>query len=97
VSDEWGPWIEHDGGGCPVAANVTAQCFAWKFGTEVGPFTGVVVGGPDSSWFWRKCPLRRYVCYNPNAAPIIRYRVRKPRALMDLIKMVENMPVQVDA
>ena len=63
----------------------------------IGPFTGTATGERDSSWCWRKCPLRKFVCDNSYLYPIIRYRVLRPRALLDLIEMVENLPERVDA
>lgn len=90
-SEEWGPWIEHDGRGCPcVGLTVMAEL---KNGIIEGPFIAgkdaiESLGSPNvigSAWVHKKHPH-----YNNNW--IIRYRIRKPRALRQLIEMVENLP-----
>ena len=92
--EEWGPWIEHDGGYAPYLAGV------WVEGdTLVGILSGYTVvdtfidreqwrveDGQGESWNWANWP---------EFGKIIRYRIRKPRALMDLIELVENLPAPV--
>lgn len=91
MSEEWGPWIEHDGKGCPVIKGETVETvFSQPFGEEVGQ--GVAGSGGGGSWAWRKIRYVGIVCYDESSAPIIRYRVRRPRALQQLIQVVENLP-----
>jgi hypothetical protein len=84
---EWGPWIEHDG-----AAPEPPHGVGWKLDTvSVGlalrhpPACGIGPGWPGFYWRWRRVrvgwfrtELRR-VCDDPAYAPIIRYRIGRPR------------------
>lgn len=86
MSEEWGPWIEHDGGAQPVAGHVLVAVefrrppskLAWCFGDPKCDRASV--------WDWR---------HEGEIDDIIRYRVRKPRALKQLRDMVENLPAPV--
>lgn len=70
---EWGPWIEHDGKGCPCRGQFVHMVYA-EPGITVG--TGewgdeeFGIAESDGSWLWRF-----------DYVPIIRYRIRKPRGL----------------
>ncbi|MBW4972097.1 hypothetical protein KZZ08_00610 [Roseovarius mucosus] len=91
---EWTDWIEHDDGGFPVAVGVEVhRVFDREFsildGKAVSPrseLCGPLVASEIYSWNgtrqWRgyKIPL------------VIRYRIRRPRALRDLITLVETLP-----
>ncbi len=81
MSEEWGPWIEHDGGPRPVPRGTFCHAVFATGSHLIGP-VGVGYNGegvtPDGKpWGW---PSR-----------IIRYRVRKPRALLDLIKRAREL------
>lgn len=95
---EWGPWIDHDGKGCPVVG-------MWVHGVERGGFEGIWIAG--TLWVSGITPVCRVARITPmtsawhwavsgnvvsEAYHIIRYRVRKPRALRELVEMVENLP-----
>lgn len=87
--EEWGPWIEHDGRGYPsgvVGQYVQAEeeCVARGL---LPPETGLVLGQhiDGGSWNWAN---------HPQYTKILRYRVRKPRALRDLIRLAEDIPQQ---
>ena len=93
----WGPWIEHDGG---LGPNITAKMMVHWVGTGIGPKRDERTNPHYPCWLWRwkrvrtgwfKSELVR-VCDNPTYAPIIRYRIYRPRALRDLIELVENLP-----
>jgi hypothetical protein len=90
---EWGPWIEHDGKGCPVKGKwgeletARGEIIQTRFGTWVGPEDGI----PVDCWDWTCLNLRLFAWDDR----VIRYRVRKPRALKQLRDMVENLPAQV--
>ena len=91
MSEEWGPWIEHDGKGCPVIKGITVEAvFSQPFGEEIRQ--GVAGSDGGASWLWRKIRYVGIVCYDTRSAPIIRYRVRRPKAMQQLIQMVENLP-----
>ena len=88
MTEEWGPWIEHDGKGCPVLGQYGE--YYWNDGDS---FEGVIgkggisrLGNPvasytgGGSWEWKR------------GFRVVRYRVRRPKALQQLIQMVENLP-----
>lgn len=93
MSEEWGPWIEHDGKGCPcVGLWVHAQqdCLPDYEGiagrTVMHRGTCEILHGAKlagrSRWDWS----------SGASAKVIRYRIRRPKALQQLIEMVENLP-----
>lgn len=92
-NEEWGPWIEHDGKGCPLpfgsVAEVTEKANedgdSWNAGDER---TGVVVVSSQMIEPWYR---------GQSVADIIRYRIRKPRALSKLQEMIRNLPERIDA
>ncbi len=92
MSDEWGPWIEHDGKGCPVRGQwvqretrsgcisegrAEMQCVSAKT-NEPRPYNP----RNPSRWVWGAVQPQN---------EIIRYRIRKPRALLDLIERVREL------
>lgn len=90
MSEEWGPWIEHDGRGCPCAGRVvegerrSGVVETWVAGT-------LNVGGHGSMWVWGTCvPKFRDL-------EVVRYRIRKPRGLTILEGLLENLPERVPA
>lgn len=86
MAEEWGPWIEHDGKGCPVVGLfVQAQIGS---GLQVEGVPSAQCAAPSegcaSAWIWETIPgdeawLRVQCC-----------RVRRPAALRRLIDMAEN-------
>ena len=85
MSEEWTDWFDHDGKGCPCKGLWVQAVFDRGF-----PLIseGIALGSwprfPDQ-WDWA-------VCDAVGKARIIRYRIRRPRALLQLIEMVENLP-----
>ena len=82
MSEEWGPWIEHDGGPRPVKPGTVCHLVYQDGEHFIGPIGvgagGTEIGSVDEPWGgW---------------CPIIRYRIRRPKALQQLIHMVENLP-----
>ena len=92
MSEEWGPWIEHDGARIPTEFRVGDVVQLLSENNETGnlDLSPPKVVLPEDfvryNWFWGE-----------SSHDVLRYRVRKPRALLDLIEMVENLPEQVDA
>lgn len=98
---EWGPWVEHDGNGCPVEAGTIVETIRRNGSMWCGPalcFAGDRYVGPQaddrklSRWWW--------ACSENIVLPsmhIIRYRIRKPRGLTILESLLENLPEEVDA
>ena len=84
MSEQWGPWIEHDGCGCPVP-NGTVVHVVYESGQEI--IASVSANGrPDclNPWVW--------VLGYQN---IIRYRIRKPRGMIileSILRGVEDCP-----
>mgnify|MGYP001184935551 FL=1 len=86
MSDEWGPWIEHDGKGCPCVGQMVDVVY--KDGeTAESVWGGPVIATCSHSWFWLR----------PRPWSIIRYRIRKPRGLTILEGLLEILPVEVPA
>lgn len=94
MSEEWGPWIEHDGKGCP--------CFgAWvrcewegppgRFMVDEGRAGSMGGGGWDWSNFQKRHHTGRRI------AVVRRYRIRKPRGLTILEELIEQLPELEDA
>lgn len=95
MDSEWGPWIEHDGSGCPIGPGVHCQV-QWADGMAVectnygqsarqaGIEKSRPYNGPryKSSWTWTATGTK---------IPVARYRIRRPRALQSLIDLVENL------
>ena len=80
--DEWGPWIDHDGRGCPVVGMVIE--FHCKFyGGEEEKHIGRVSRRFASSMVWR----------SPHAFDFLRYRIRKPRGMAILEQALQAQEV----
>lgn len=93
MSEQWGPWIEHDGTGCPCVGEFVESV---RFSGEIKHgIAGTIEGGgtydPNlvvSPWVWDECPI-------VHMADIKRYRIRKPRAmkrLNEILREVEDRP-----
>ena len=94
-SEEWGPWIDHDGKGCPCRgylvdvtyADGTGKVFLAGMQNRVNAATGT--RGWGDRWSWA----------DPTRYPklIIRYRIKKLRALRELRELIQDLPVREDA
>lgn len=90
MGNEWGPWVEHDGMGCPCVGMITQ----WEFDADliykvgavdihgneiIGPRTAQ--GRPENgeAWSWTAGYYR-----------VIRYRIRKPKGMTILEQLVKN-------
>ncbi len=101
MSEEWGPWIEHDGKGCPCVGCVVYVLIGpldrsdpkdddgpWDEGwTGVSRSEGVGIAQEGSCWTWG----------SGNSYPVIWFRIRKPHGLTILEGLLENLPDEVDA
>lgn len=98
AQDEWGPWIEHDGNGCPCvgeyAHTVKINGNEW-FG--IAGVNAIAIFGsanvPGSAWVHK-----RAIGYDNNW--VIRYRIRKPRGMAILESIMTDLPMptkRVDA
>lgn len=75
--EEWGPWIEHDGKGCPCVGKMAHVVY-----NTSNEFVCIVLGTPEV-----------WIAEIPFLHKVIRYRIRKPRAILDLIQMIADLPV----
>jgi len=94
---EWGPWIEHDGKGCPIKGQLAQVQFAKKITRAPAHYIiiadniaqGIVrtspLGRNGNSWDWRR------------GNKVIRYRVRRPRVTEWLDQVTSDLPKKVDA
>lgn len=93
--EDWGPWIEHDGKGCPCRGalvesetrngnrlqHVAEGAAIWPWG-ELAPASLPKAG---SAWEWADDPL---------PCDVVRYRIRKPRGLKMLQEIAANPPAK---
>nr|WP_319250488.1 hypothetical protein [uncultured Celeribacter sp.] len=83
MSEEWGPWVEHDGRGCPDIVGLDVECKVER-DRDLPPTLAEDCETQFSRpWLWAIMPW---------PYKIIAYRIRKQRALRDLIEMVESLP-----
>lgn len=86
MSEEWGPWIEHDGKGCPCRGEYVQG----KFDDDRPDAFGIAYGvlNAESAWLWENAH---------RVAVLIRYRIRKPKGLTTLESLLTNLPQLEDA
>ena len=83
MSEEWGPWVEHDGKSCPKGQVVKAV-FRYRNGKKElrGPFVAGGQGG--NSWFWGEPSKPATWSTSRNgllAIPVVSYQIKKPKGL----------------
>lgn len=83
---EWGPWIEHAPGPCPLRVGEYVQITTCdrhlKEVTQQGRVTQKVI---EAGAWLEPGPYGRWV-------QVVRYRIRKPRGLTILEGLLENLP-----
>ncbi|MEO0765191.1 MAG: hypothetical protein AAFY75_04165 [Pseudomonadota bacterium] len=85
----WGPWIKHDGQGCPLRPGVRVRC---RFEEMPGEFV-VVDGqtGESCAWSWN---WSRWLTIAPDGcgfvARIVAYRIWRGQAFQDLAAIAAN-------
>lgn len=93
--DIWGPWIEHDRVSLPfhlvgMTLEIEAELHTGEYLAQAGYINSREEAAThlhwDWSWFGK--PSGQGWAW----ARVIRYRIRKPRALRDLIQLVESLP-----
>ncbi len=80
MSEEWGPWIEHDGKGCPVPDGAFVL-------VDVG-VGALIIGHGRFCEFCVRTANRDWIAW-PH---VIRYRIRKPRGLTILEELIADLP-----
>lgn len=84
MQEAWGPWVMHDGRGCPVRAGTIVEVvFEDRFGYQSRTI-GCTDGDAYSSWDWS---------FYPELKKIIRYREKKPKGL----EMLREIAADLDA
>lgn len=87
MADEWGPWIEHDGRGCPVPDGTVVEVMVEG---NPGDFFGPVEFAATKeglSWYWTWWMV---IVDGEWVARIVRYRLRRPNALRRLIDIAAD-------
>ena len=103
MADEWGPWIEHDGAGICLPDGSVMQIEIGGPGLVPRGSESVSPNYPGFYWRWKRVKtgwfssVMRRVCDDPAYAPIIRYRIRKPRGMIVLEALLADLPESVDA
>jgi len=80
--DEWGPWQYHDGKGCPCVGKYAEVEHEWHNGSTDTLMIPCVKG--ECGWNGRDDEWN-----------VIRYRIKKPRALLDLIQLIADLPAPI--
>lgn len=79
---KWGPWIDHDGKGCPVPKGTVCQV-VWVDGDYIiEPIKG------SFAWWWASLDRDGW---SNGFIPITRYRIRKPRGMKMLEGLLQNL------
>jgi hypothetical protein len=89
MEEEWGPWI--DGTIAPPVGAFAQLHLVDKKGRGDMMHEAIVLAVDDDTLFLS--PEVRL----PRLWELERFRIRKPKALRELIDMVENLPVREDA
>lgn len=99
-TDEWGPWIEHDGSGQPnglVGSYVSVVGIYGYSGAKAKAFEEVgheklVQSHSSPAWDWSNFGL---LINGGREGKILRYRVRKPRgmAVLDAVMADLDTPI----
>jgi hypothetical protein len=95
LREEWGPWVEHDGKGCPVSGMYVEAEWQGFVGAGLQIWRGVVTPYWEPPFDWRN-----HLQLDENGdliGRVLRYRVRIPPALIAIRQMVEDLPERVDA
>lgn len=100
MADEWGPWIEHDGKGCPLPVGTYVMCgweeYPGSFYVDEGFVGDGGCFGWDWKWWLKSVPGLPGIC-----ARVVRYRVRKSPSLgfkiLQKIAATPSQPVREDA
>lgn len=88
MSEEWGPWKDHHGGKYPGNDDDVVQV-EFRMPPPFG--NASCFADPDcdlaSAWAWR---------HDGTGDDIVRYRFRKPRAMVKLQDMIADLPAPTE-
>ena len=93
MSEEWGPWQEHDGKGCPcVGQYVQLQTRSGMRAEGVaGTSYAVRTNSSQSGWVW-PVPLRHALTVETEVET---YRIRRPKGMAILEQLLADIPAPV--
>lgn len=85
MSEEWGPWIEHDGRGCPpeICVGKFMQAKYRNGKLHGGLIRSTILNAPN--WFW---PKRSGKIFDTDC---MEYRIRKPKGLTILEEIAQGI------
>lgn len=92
MAEEWGPWIQHDGKGCPLSSGTAVMLRHVDAFGRVSTYAtniGRDLDHPD----WDHRNSRKVLTWRGMkglAGPVIAYRVRRPDALRRLIDIAAD-------
>jgi len=103
--EEWGPWIEHDGSGCPVPVGTIVKLELegfvkngrWNFqeGTKVLHTSidkAIVIRAAANNHSWNWDNYGKLTTRNTRVSKVLRYQVKKPKGLVILEKLLQELP-----
>ncbi len=94
MTAEWSPWQLHNGKGCPCVGKVVM--IERANGAVDGPLVAGIAkgaaGGVFSAWEWQ-----RFRQDYERAFEVVRYKIRKPRALLDMADAIRTAKTLADA
>ena len=94
MTEEWGPWVEHDGKGCPCFGEYVNGIYEDWQGREM-EFFGIAGSKGAFSWDW-KWTAEKIPGLNKYAFKITFYRIRQSGAML-MLKRIAALPESVNA
>lgn len=96
MDDQWGPWIEHDLGGCPVQDGQIVEIHC-RYDVDLEDQGIVTMGRDYSTHYWSMADLTAVAWLKKTGERlgILRYRVRKPRGLTLLENIANGYPTGI--
>jgi hypothetical protein len=101
MSDDWGPWIEHDGKGCPPHVVGQFAHLWFELVDDQDPHEAFVVvdaviacceSWKGETYGWADGYIARWMGKSAPMRWITRYRIRKPLGLTILEGQLTNLP-----
>lgn len=92
--NEWGPWVQHDGSGCPCVGQMVEvdRDRLGIYGPIIAGSEAIkMIGSPNvpgSAWVWVAVPG-----FNPSW--IRRFRIRRPKGMAILNAILADLPAPV--
>ncbi len=107
--EEWGPWIDHDGMGCPCAGRVVMWeiHYAKPVGKIIPKSTNTLISherdkailcgiASKEGYAWNWANYNKRTPEGKLIGMIVRYRMKKPLGLKILERLLEDLPKTCD-